>query len=85
MIKFNIGGVIRKDNNVSIEWYNNIKLQLEDLAGLRKHLIDYVNRSVDFLEKDTENHEISQGIIVYPMIHIVHDELLTEEQKQILY
>lgn len=44
------------------------------LEELRNHMLNMIDDFIDNLHIATEGHQTTHGVVVYPLIHIIHDD-----------
>lgn len=60
-----------KDGKLGLGYGPSAKFTLEEL---RNHMLNMINKFVDNLYISTEGHTVTHGVVVYPLIHIIHDD-----------
>jgi len=62
---------MRKDGKLGLGYGPSETFTLEEL---RNYMLNMVDDFIDNLHITTEGHKTTHGVVVYPLIHIIHDD-----------
>lgn len=80
-ILFKEGGVINKEG---LQIYFNEIISEYDLEELKSRFYQYIDKAIEYLKEDIKGHKVTKGIVIYPLIHLIHDEKLSKEEENII-
>ena len=82
MIKFSNIAVVRR--NRELTFVSSDIIEELTLDELRDKLHKSIDKYIEFLKTDSKDHKCNKGVVVHPLIHLIYDDLNTEEDVKLL-